>query len=115
MASFYESDAQWGQGLEIGLMDMGEEHLCMNRCSVSDHLQQAGDRLLYIYDFLAMWTFFLEVIDEDEQPSGTSRLLLKKGERPAEAPSKKIQENLPDEENNPPEDDWDAYSEEDFY
>ena len=69
MASFYLSNDSWEQGQEIALFDMGQsnEIQMMNETKIEDLINEAQTRLIYIYDFLNMWTFLVElgeVVDE---------------------------------------------------
>jgi hypothetical protein len=64
MASFYESDEEWNKGPEIALMDMGtseEPVSLMTDTSIQDKLVERS-RLLYVYDFLNLRIFYVEVI-----------------------------------------------------
>ena len=68
MASFFKSDDTWVQGEEFPLFDMSEGHdkkTQMSELEVQSVLTEAGDKLLYVYDFFNMWSFFVELIDED--------------------------------------------------
>jgi hypothetical protein len=46
--------------------------------------------MLYVYDFLNLWTFFIELIETDEPKPGNSypMLLFSHGEVPEDAPEK---------------------------
>ncbi len=64
MASFYESDLNWEKGNEYPLEDMGEEEdgiVIMKKAKIEDMMSDMGDRLVYVYDFMKMNTFLLEV------------------------------------------------------
>jgi hypothetical protein len=63
MASFYLSNDEWEKGLEIPLMDMGEGVVSMENALLSEMLQSAGNKVLYVYDFLRMWIFYIEVME----------------------------------------------------
>jgi hypothetical protein len=63
MASFYLSNEEWEKGLEIPLMDMGDGVVSMDNAVLHEMLHQVGDKVLYLYDFLRMWIFYVEVID----------------------------------------------------
>lgn len=68
MASFYRSDEFWEKGEELPLMDMGgAEHgapgLSMNDLVLKDHISELHERFLYVYDFLRMWCFYVELIE----------------------------------------------------
>ncbi|PTM04616.1 MAG: hypothetical protein DA405_06730 [Bacteroidetes bacterium] len=91
MASFYESDNNWNQGDEIPLMAFDPEQRSMPDISIYEIFEKTGDKLLYIYDFLNMWTFYVEQIEDSEEDSDQIKLVLKHGERPAEAPVKNMQ------------------------
>ncbi|MDP3312492.1 hypothetical protein [Lutibacter sp.] len=63
MASFYRADDQWEQGDEIPLCNMSDDDdaFDMGNCMVSSILKEEGDKLIYVYDFYAMWAFFVEL------------------------------------------------------
>lgn len=66
MASFYESDDDWERGDEIMLMDMSmndkQEVRLMRDTLIGEILSKPEQKMLYIFDFLVMWTFFVEVV-----------------------------------------------------
>jgi len=70
MASFYMSNESWEKGQEIGLMDMsfGEETgpPTMNSALIEQFVKEKDQKILYVYDFLKMWIFYLELIEEKE-------------------------------------------------
>ncbi len=91
MASFFKSDDTWMQGEEFPLFDMSEGHdkkTRMSELEVNDVLGSAGDKLLYVYDFFNMWSFFVELIDEDFDHKGIElpTLLFSLGLIPNQAP-----------------------------
>lgn len=92
MASFYHTDEEWGQGEEIPMLDMGEspDAASMHQIHVEDLLVRNGDRLLYVYDYLNMWTFFVEFVQVFDGESGVEYPIvsLTYGDTPKEAPSK---------------------------
>ena len=69
MASFYRTDSEWTQGEEIPLFNMEEsgEGISMETCILKDVLPQEDDKLIYVYDFLKMWTFYVEVIEISDE------------------------------------------------
>ena len=71
MTSFYMSDDSWEKGLEIGLMDMsfGEEAgpPTMKTAKLSSFVEEKNQKILYVYDFLKMWIFYIELIEEKEE------------------------------------------------
>lgn len=86
MASFYESDEQWNKGPEIALMDMGtsdEPVALMSKTAVEDKLEDRT-RLLYVYDFLNLRIFYVEVIGMADKDATLDypRVVLAYGEMP---------------------------------
>ncbi len=93
MASFYRTDNEWNQGEEIPLFDMSEDgnSLSMSTCITSDILQKKGDKLIYVYNFFAMWTMFVELSEILEQNENILPVLaLSFGNVPDEAPVKEF-------------------------
>jgi len=91
MASFYKSDDQWNQGEEISLFDMsdGTVHVrLMNETLVEDVISEAETRLLYVYDFLSMWRFMVELGEIAKREEGVTypNLMFVHGQIPDEAP-----------------------------
>jgi hypothetical protein len=100
MASFYRTDSEWNQGEEIPLFNMAEAGVGISMATeiLKDSLPQENDKLIYVYDFLNMWTFYVDVIaiSEDTQ-SDTPKTILSVGEIPSEAPEKEFKaDNLED-------------------
>lgn len=106
MASFYLSDEFWEQGDEIALFDMGEvpgEVMVMQDTKLEDLLDEEANRLIYIYDFLSMWTFLIELAEIAEAEDGMSypNLMFAHGNIPEEAPEKEfIAEGSEDDDEN---------------
>ncbi|MFQ3296711.1 MAG: hypothetical protein ACI9JT_001209 [Polaribacter sp.] len=100
MASFYRTDEEWTQGEEIPLFNMEEigEGISMKTCSLTETLPVINDKLIYVYDFLKMWTFYVDVIEiSTEKKTGLPQIILTVGEIPSEAPEKEfIAEKLDD-------------------
>ena len=91
MASFFKSDDSWVQGEEFPLFDMSEGHdrkMQMSQLEVKAVLTERGDKLLYVYDFFNMWSFFVELIDEnfDHKDLESPTLLFSLGLIPNNAP-----------------------------
>ena len=107
MASFYLSNERWEQGEEIALFDMGEkpgEVLVMEETSLDSLLNEDQTRLIYIYDFLSMWTFLVELaeIAEIEEGRAYPNLMFAHGQIPEEAPDKEfVADDLKDEGEDP--------------
>ncbi|MDT0555130.1 IS1096 element passenger TnpR family protein [Patiriisocius hiemis] len=95
MASFYVSNELWEQGEEIALFDMSEGDTpvrVMSETILEDTVWEKQTRLLYIYDFLSMWTFMVELAEITEPQDGFSypNLMFAHGEIPEEAPEKEF-------------------------
>ncbi len=95
MASFYYSDKDWNQGEEIPLEDMTDDGSgeTMYDLFTKEVLKSKNDRILYVYDFLNMWTFFVEVLEiNDKKPTLNYPLtVFRFGKMPLKVPSKKAQ------------------------
>ena len=81
MASFYESNDNWDKGVEIPLMDVQEEFgpdklSVMGDVKLEEKLNQQGQKMLYVFDFLLMWCFYVEVIEIKEPTPGEEYPLL---------------------------------------
>lgn len=99
MASFYTCDERWNQEEEIALFDMGEGDSAirfMNDTLIEDLLTEDTPKLIYVYDFLSMWTFFVELADVEEIQNGVTYpvVLFSFGELP-DAPAEKKFESDP--------------------
>lgn len=93
MASFYISDDEWNQGEEIPMLDIsdaGNTSKLMSNTLIKDLVHEASPKLIYIYDFLNMWTFFVELAEIVEEAAGTDypNLMFVHGQIPDEAPIK---------------------------
>ena len=94
IASFYLSNESWEQGQEIALFDMGQsnEIQMMNETIIEDLINEDQTRLIYIYDFLNMWTFLVELGEVVEEAQGTDypNLLFVCGQLPTVAPEREF-------------------------
>jgi hypothetical protein len=95
MASFYLSNELWEQGDEISLFDMGEkpgEVMVMAETTLESLVDEEQTRLIYIYDFLSMWTFMVELAEIAEEEEGRTypNLMFAHGQIPEEAPEKEF-------------------------
>ena len=73
MASFYLTDEDLNQGLEIPLFNMDESKPANNMMSntlVKDVLSEEQPNLLYVYDFLKMWRFLVSLMGKGEEAPG---------------------------------------------
>ncbi len=112
MASFYRTNEEWVQGEELPLLDLddvdSQAQQPLNTFFDADH-----QKLIYIYDFLNLWTFFIELMEVGEPAAGIEypNLIFGQGEVPEEAPEKSFKEAA---EPTPPEDENEA-DEDTFY
>jgi len=65
-ASFYMSDDYWKKGKEITTRDLKEEEkhsvATMKKARLCDFIADPHQKIYYIFDFTAMWTFHIELI-----------------------------------------------------
>lgn len=90
MASFYRSDENWTQGEELPLIDMGVGKKPFNRKPINEILSDNENRLIYVYDFLNLWTFFVELVEtaEKDHLKGYPSMIFSHGEVPETPPDK---------------------------
>ncbi len=98
MASFYRTDEDWNQGEEIPLFNMAEagEDVSMATCVLKETLPSVNDKLIYVYDFLQMWTFYVEIVEQSAEVITESKIILSVGEIPDEAPEKEFKATVSD-------------------
>lgn len=127
-ASFYACDDEWTQlEEEISLFDTSDEpgdHKTMGSCILEDILDEENTKIIYVYDFLNMWTFFVELAAIEEKESGVTypEVLFAHGVLPNDVPTKNFgatpvsNEDIYDEFNDDyDDDDFDLYGDgEDF-
>ena len=95
MASFYVSNEMWDQGEEIPLFDMSEvpgQIRTMGETILESVAHKQQTRLIYLYDFLNMWTFLVELADIAQPQDGMTypNLMFAHGHIPEEAPDKEF-------------------------
>ncbi|HMC00252.1 MAG TPA: hypothetical protein VKN14_04345 [Flavobacteriaceae bacterium] len=104
MASFYVSDDMWNQGEEISLFDVsdsGNDVKLMNETIIKDIVHEAQTKLIYVYDFFNMWTFYVELAEIVDSVEGVDypNLMFVHGQVPDTAPEKAFQaEDLDDDD-----------------
>ncbi len=99
LASFYKSDDDWNQGEEIALEDMTEgqsKTKLMSETLLEDILTEKQTKLIYVYDFLNMWTFYVELADitEPESSRNYPDLLFAQGQLPENPPEKTFKADI---------------------
>ena len=95
MAAFYISDDEWNQGEEISQFDLGEDLgsvRLMNETTLDSVVSKNQRKLIYVYDFLSMWTFLIELADIAEIEDGRdySNLKYVPAQIPADARDKEF-------------------------
>lgn len=92
MASFYVSDEQWNQGEEISLFDLSEDTSAklMNETEIKSIVFEMQPKLIYVYDFFNLWTFYVELAEIVDEIEGFTypNLMFSKGQIPDSAPEK---------------------------
>ena len=117
MASFYISDNEWNQGEEISLFNFGDESKeakLMSSVAINQVINNENNKLIYIYDFLNMWVFLIELIEVAEEIKGINypNIIFSKGELPEKAPEKKFEskkDGIVDDE------DYEGYEDDNYY
>ncbi|MBO5054039.1 MAG: hypothetical protein J6C44_07425 [Muribaculaceae bacterium] len=65
MCSFFLCDSGWEKEKEITLEDMGsdndEDIYLMDECTLSDYIDDEGQKLLFVFDYMTDRAFFLEM------------------------------------------------------
>lgn len=64
LASFYLANNVWRKGQEICLLDMSEGDSkipTMKESVLSDFIDDPHQNIIYVFDFIAMWTFYIEL------------------------------------------------------
>lgn len=105
MASFYLSNEDWEKEKEIALMplevdsDSEEEVLVMSETQVNQVVKKPKTKLLYIFDFMLMWNFYVELLTfgDTDKKAKYPRCSRKVGKAPSQN-SKKLSKLNDDEE-----------------
>jgi hypothetical protein len=112
VASFYLCDDKWNQEDEIPMFDAGDipgENKTMSDYALSDLLYEDQTKIIYVYDFINMWTFLVELAAVEEVAVGNvyPEIIFSHGEMPAEAMEKHFEADLEEDPYNEFEDDLD--------
>ena len=96
MASFYTCDENWNQEEEIALFDMeefGAPARLMNETFLEDVLTEERPKLIYVYDYFSLWTFFVELADIVQKEDGRAypNVLFSFGVLPDSPPEKRFE------------------------
>lgn len=96
VASFYTCDDTWNQEDEIPMFDIGDtpgQVKTMTDYALEDILNNQNSKIIYVYDFINMWTFLVELAAIEEPAAGASypELLFSHGIMPIEADEKNFE------------------------
>lgn len=94
ISSFYLSDDDWNEGEEITMFETDEPGVRnMVTTIINEAVHEAQTKLIYVYDFLYMWTFFVELAEIVEEAEGTNypNLLFVHGQIPESPPEKSFE------------------------
>jgi len=102
MASFYLTDEDLNQGMEIPLFSMDETQRLnnvMSNTQLKDVLSEESPNLLYVYDFLNMWRFLIGLMGTSDEAPGVEypQVVFAQGIRPEEPPEIDF-DNQPDDD-----------------
>ena len=104
VASFYTCDETWNQEDEISLFDTGDvlgEQKIMSDYPLSEILDKENTKIIYVYDFINMWTFLVELAAIEDQVIGNTypETIFSHGEIPDEAMEKNFESDNADDYN----------------
>ena len=125
VASFYTCDDTWNQEDEIPMFDSGDvpgEQKTMSDYQLEDLLDKQNTKIIYVYDFINMWTFLVELAAIEDQIPGNiyPKTIFSHGEMPDEAIEKNFEADMHDDiygefEDDLDEDDLDLFSGDDSF
>ncbi len=125
VASFYTCDDTWNQEDEIPMFDAGDvpgEQKTMSDYQLEDLLDKQNTKIIYVYDFINMWTFLVELAAIEDQIPGSiyPETIFSHGEMPDEAIEKNFEADMHDDiygefEDDIDEDDLDLFSGDDSF
>ena len=89
ISTFHHTDENWEQLEEIKIFKIDDQDKIMDNVSISNFFIAKDDKLIFIYDFLNYWTFFVELYEVGEFNINDKKYLTINsiGEVPEEAPS----------------------------
>ena len=89
ISTFHHTDENWEQLEEIKIFKIDDQDKIMDNVSISNFFIAKDDKLIFIYDFLNYWTFFIELHEVGDFNNDDSKYIVinSVGEVPKEAPS----------------------------
>ena len=101
MASFYVSNSEWDKGHEINLMDMSydDDDLdtpanIMSKAIVQDFINDSDQKFILVYDFMRMWIFLIELIEQVQESPAEPKVVLSVGNAPKEQSKETLEEDF---------------------
>ncbi len=96
VASFYTCDDKWNQEDEISMFDTGDvlgQQKIMSDYVLNEILDTENTKIIYVYDFINMWTFLVELAAIEEEEVGViyPNLLFSHGEMPDDSGEKSFE------------------------
>jgi hypothetical protein len=100
MASFYLSDINWSQGEEITLESFTDQKI-MKNTNLDSIISDTQLNFIYVYDFLKLWTFFIEVVETCDYNKNSiyPQTIFSIGMIPKNAPEKRFEEDKVESDN----------------
>ena len=83
----------------------------MEQVHIKELLMQKDDRLIYIYDYMKMWRFLVELKEISSQIITKPKCIFKSGEMPTQAPEITFDNDNQEENEFSEEDSFDEYNE----
>ncbi len=94
MSSFFRSNDDWEQGEEISMMDFDAEtrQNAQEKYKLSEVFPSEKSKMLFAYDYMSLWTFYIENIKEKKGNSNEKypKILSEIGTRPSDPPTREM-------------------------
>ena len=89
ISTFHISNENWEQLEEIKIFKIDDQDEIMDKAPISNYFVLNGDKMIFVYDFLNYWTFFIELYEIDELINSKLKFecINSVGDVPKEAPS----------------------------
>ena len=89
ISTFHHTDENWEQLEEIKIFKIDDNDEIMDKIPISNFFISKNDKLIFIYDFLNYWTFFIELHEIGDIINDNNKYFVINsiGEVPKEAPS----------------------------
>jgi len=89
ISTFHNTDNNWEQLDEIKIFKIDDTDEIMDNIPISNFFISKNDKLIFIYDFLNYWTFFIELYEIGDFINDNSKYFVINsiGKVPKEAPS----------------------------